>query len=174
MSSEDSVPFEFVCKASGMNGPQWHATVEFQFDEVVADHVAMWTRLRIDRSVYETGRWFYWWNIRNFADGLATLHTELTGSSSLSDWDGETILCISGVDSKRGQVGVGGQLNQFAFVENAVPKGDLVFPSVFGGHGGIVIAFDGLEMDLMYVPRLVKRFRAFLDDSGITHRPPWP
>lgn len=173
----DSEPLTIACEAKGVNAPgdgKVRAVIEFEFDDVEADHVGMWTRLRVEDSKFETGRWFYWWNIQAFADGLEKMHSDLKGSCSLSDWDGETVLCMSLFDPVRGLIGIGGQLVQHVFSDNVVPKGDLVFPSLYGNWGGIVVSFEGLVTDQSYLPPVISGLRLFLSESGIEHRPPWP
>jgi len=176
MATDDSLPLTILCEAQVMNGPKQHVIIEFEFGDVVADHTGMWVRLRADSYIYETGRLFYWWNIRDFADGLARIQSELKGSCTLSDWDSETILCLSVLDSVHGRIGIRGQLNQLVFDDDVPKNDDLVFPEMFGRCGGIVVSFAGLVVSdyRAYLPRLTSGLRHFLDESGIEHRPPWP
>src|SRR5436190_4919011 len=117
MSSDDSIPLTIGCQAEVMNGPKLHFVIEFESGAVRADHVEMSVCLRVESNTYETGRCYYWWNIRDFAHGLAKMHSELMGRCTLSDWDGETVLCLAMLDSVRGLIGVGGQLNQDVFLD---------------------------------------------------------
>ena len=174
MPSDASNPLRIGCETNVMNGPELHVDLEFEFEDVVADHAGMWVRLRAESYTFETGRWFYWWNIRDFADGLTKMHSELKGTCTLGDWDGETVLCMSMLDSVRGRIGVGGQLTQYIFTDHAVPKGDLVFPRLLGDYAGIVVSFEGLVTDQSYLPPLIAGLRRFISESGIEHRPPWP
>src|SRR5262245_50357053 len=144
MPSDDSMPLTILCESDVMNGPKLHVTIEFEFGDVVADYAGLWVRLRADRYTYETGRFFYWWNIRDFADGLTRIQSELKGSCTLSDWDSETILCLSVLDSVHGRIGIRGQLNQFVFLDKVPKNDDLIFPKMFGNCGGIVVSFAGL------------------------------
>ncbi|MFN0054449.1 MAG: hypothetical protein ACKV0T_19915 [Planctomycetales bacterium] len=157
-----------------MNGPKLHFVIELELEGVRADHVAMWVRLRVESHTYETGRWYYWWNIRDFVDGLAKMHAELKGSCRLCDWDSETVLCMTMLDSVRGSIGIAGQLNQYDFCDKVAPKGDFIFPQLFGNHGGIVVSFDELVTDQSYLPPIISGLRRFLNESGIEHRPPYP
>ena len=154
--------------------PKQHATIEFEFGDVVADYAGLWVRLCADRYTYETGRFFYWWNIGDFADGLTRMHSELKGSCVLADWDGETILYLTTLDSVQGRIGIRGQLNQFVFMDEVASNGDFIFPEMFGNHAGIVVSFAGLVTDQSYLPPLISGLLRFLDESGIEHRPPWP
>ena len=174
MPPDESMPLAILCEAEVMNGPKQHATVELEFGDVVADYTGMWVRLRVDRYTYETGRFFYWWNIRDFADGLTRMHSELKRGCILADWDGETILRLSMLDSGHGRFGICGQLNQFVFLDEAPGNDELIFPEVLGNHAGIVVSFSGLVADQSYLPPLIAGLRRFLDESGIEHRPPWP
>lgn len=176
MPSDESTPLTIVCEAQVMNGPMQHATIEFEFGDVVADYAGLWVRLRADRYTYETGRFFYWWNIRDFADGLTRIRSDLKGSCILEDWDGETILCVSILDSVRGRIGICGQLNQFVFLDEVAKNDDFIFPEMFRNHAGIVVSFAGLVVtdQEVYLPRLISGLRRFLEESGIEHRPQWP
>src|SRR5262245_32372616 len=120
-------PLMIACEATMMNGPQLHIVIEFEFGEVEVDHVVMWVRLRDESYTFDAGRWYYWWNIRDFADGLATMRSELKGSCTLRDWDDETVLCLSMVDSGRGRIGVGGQFIQSVFQDDVAPKAAVNF-----------------------------------------------
>ena len=102
------------------------------------------------------------------------MHSELKGSCTLCDWDGETVLGLAMLDPVRGLIGVGGQLNQYVFCDEAAPKEGLVFPEMFGKSAGIVVSFDGLVTDQSYLSPLIAGLRRFINESGIEHRPPWP
>jgi len=173
MPPDNSNRLTMCCEAEQINGPRLRPVIEFEFDEIVDDHVSMWVRLRIENSVYRTGRWFYWWNIQDFADGLARLHSELKGACSLSDWDGEEVLCLSMLDPVRGRIGVAGQLNQYVFADRVIGNGDFVFPQMFGDRAGVVVSFHGLVTDQSYLPALISGFHFFLNTSGISHRRFW-
>jgi hypothetical protein len=46
MPSDESTSLTILCEAQVMNGPMQHATLEFEFGDVVADYAGLWVSLR--------------------------------------------------------------------------------------------------------------------------------
>ena len=148
------------------------ASIEFAFGPVERDHFQICTRLQYFDKRFQDSRLFYGMDLSYFADSLAGLHANLTGSVRFTDWDGELVLCLSVFDRHRGGIAIGGQLIPAAFESQAISAANVIGRPIFGMHGGIRIAFEGLVTDQSYLPPVFQGFRRFIFERGISVQNP--
>lgn len=156
------------CEADGFpnQGQTCAAAIEIEFGEVQRDHVQVCTEFRLAELSYAGWREHYGIDIQGFVDGLARIHTELAGSARLVDWDGEIVLCMTVVDSRRGRIAIGGQM-LFVFWTDIASEDSLLVPRLFGNAGGIRITYEGLVADQSCLPPVITGLRRFIADTGI-------
>ena len=170
MSSRGHHEVVLGCEADGYptHGQACAATVEIEFGRIERDRVSVGTRLRIEDQAFEGWRTHYRFDILAFTDGLTTIHTRMQRSARLTDWDGESVLCLTVIDAVRGRIAIGGQLIPAVFWTEITSADGLLHPRLFGDGGGIRIAFEGLVTDQSYLPPVIAGLRRFLAETGIS------
>jgi hypothetical protein len=104
-------------------------------------------------------------DLLRFADRLSALHRDLDGRADLLDLDNQEVLSFTVADRGRGAIAVGGTWEAtwpaLPWIESVLQR---------PGHGGMVMAFEGLCVDQSYLPRVVESVRDFIAESRIVTR----
>lgn len=141
--------------------------ISIEFHEIIRDHVQATISVGNPDPIFSTDRCFYGMDVKGFVDGMERLHRELSGSARLWDWDGETLLCFTVLDDVEHGIAIGGRLwldqngrgmcSEDNFLEPYTP------PST-----GLIVAFEGLEIDQSHLPEIIGQTRRFLNETGIS------
>ncbi len=154
--------------------PNGSAYVGLKFSDAHGNRINAAFSLRIAgaiETIVEYPLRFFGYDVLKFRIELSKCYSDLSGSASLQDCDGTVALCLTVFDN-RGGIVLGGQLADHSRGGDVVSADNFLKSDV--SPSGVLVFFDGFQVDQSYIPKILGDLDSFLRESNVDVTNPYP